>query len=360
MSQIARLTLHNFRNIDQLTIRPSPGVNVIYGENGAGKTSLLEAIHFLSLARGFTRSRSKHLTRMGSDQLTVFAELVAGDKLGIERNDAQRTIRLNGDSVTSAAELAEVLPVQVFSSDTFQLLEGAPQQRRAFMDWGVFHVEPSFLRDWQMFRQTLKHRNQMLRSGKIDLSLLAAFDQPLIQSAVAVDEARQRWLTRFMPVFTDTLKTLIDLDEISISYRRGWDKTKPFSQSLADMKQRDIERGTTQSGPQRADLVVRYKGVPAHDALSRGQQKLLVAAMKLAQAKLFMLQTQHKCVFLIDDLPSELDVRHQAKVAQLLENLASQVFVTAIEKLDQSPLWSNAEAITWFQLVDGQLVASGE
>ncbi|WP_119395196.1 DNA replication/repair protein RecF [Salinibius halmophilus] len=360
MTQISQLSLQNFRNIAQLSISPQPGINVIYGENGAGKTSLLEAIHFLSLARGFTRSRSKHLTRLGEEQSVVFAKLNGGDKLGIERSKDNNRIRLNGDTVRSAAELAELLPVQVFSSDAFQLLEGSPQNRRAFMDWGVFHVEHGFLANWQTFRTTLKHRNQMLRSGNINTDVLSAFDEPLVRSAIAVDEARQRWLTGFMPVFTESLAQLTEISDISISYRRGWDKTKPYPQALADMRQRDIERGTTQSGPQRADLVVRYKGVPAADALSRGQQKLLVAAMKLAQAKLFMQQTKQKCVFLIDDLPSELDVRHQAKVAQLLENLASQVFVTAIDKLDQSNLWSNSEAITWFQLADGQLVASGE
>lgn len=360
MTEIAKLSLQNFRNLTQLTLAPKPGINVIYGENGAGKTSLLEAIHFLSLARGFTRSRSKHLTQIGEAQLVVFAQLAGGDKLGIERNKDSSKIRLNGDTVRSAAELAELLPVQVFSSDAFQLLEGSPQNRRAFMDWGVFHVERGFLGHWQTFRKTLKHRNQMLRSGNIDADVLAAFDEPLVRSGIAVDEARQRWLSSFMPVFTEALAQLTDIDDITISYRRGWDKTKPYPQALSDMRSRDIERGTTQSGPQRADLVVRYKGVPAADALSRGQQKLLVAAMKLAQAKLFMLQTQQKCVFLIDDLPSELDVRHQAKVAQLLENLASQVFVTAIDKLDQSNLWSNSDAITWFQLVNGQLVASGE
>ncbi|WP_422413023.1 MULTISPECIES: DNA replication/repair protein RecF [unclassified Endozoicomonas] len=339
---IHKLMIKDVRNLASATFSPSPDINILYGLNGSGKTSILESIHLLGLARSFRSARLKPVIRHKKGKCTVFAQIQSNnDRLipvGVSRDMEEENfqIRVAGETLKSTSELARLLPLQIINPDTFKLLEGSPKQRRQFLDWGVFHVKHhEFLPLWKRTQKVLKQRNSLLRHGKITgssySSQLSVWDGELVKAAEAVDQLRQQYFDQLTPVFQDVLNQLTSLGDIKISYYRGWDRERRLAEVLKENTVRDFQTGYTQSGPQRADIRVRLEGSNAVDILSRGQLKLVVCALKLAQGYLFSKMTRSQCVFLVDDLPSELDAPHRKAMCKILQNMQSQVFITCVE-----------------------------
>ena len=359
---LKRLSVTGVRNLQPVTLQPSPRINLIYGANGSGKSSFLEAIHLLGMARSFRSTRLKPVIQHGLDACTVFGEVVQGNgissSLGITRTSrSDYQIRIDGQSVRSIAQLAETLPLQVINPDSFKLLEGAPKQRRQFLDWGVFHVEHQFLAVWQRLQKSLKQRNSLLRRGRIQRSLLSPWEAELVSAAERIDEYRQSYLQRLKPVFERILASLVHLDDLSLSYYRGWDKEKPLGQVFDEQFERDSLLGYTQAGAQRADLRLRCRSMNAVDILSRGQQKLVVCALKIAQGYLLKEHgVQQDCVFLVDDLPSELDEQHRKALCALLEDLECQVFVSCVDAEQMRDCWKNDTPLSMFHVEHGRIV----
>ena len=359
---LKRLTVTAVRNLHPVTLLPSPRINLISGANGSGKTSLLEAVHILGLARSFRSTRLQPVIQYDQTACTVFAEIerrgVPNCSMGISRNrQADYEIRLNGENVRSTAQLAEMLPLQLINPDSFRLLEGAPKQRRQYLDWGVFHVEHRFLPTWQRLQKSLKQRNSLLRRGRIERSMLAPWEAELVAAGEQIDAFRRAYIAELKPVFEAVLGELLLLDGLSLSYFRGWDKERSLAEVLDSQFERDMAIGHTQSGPQRADLRLRINGLNAAEVLSRGQQKLVVCALKLAQGRLLKeLGRQSDCIFLVDDLPSELDKQHRDALCRLLESLDCQVFITCVEADPLRDCWLSETPLSMFHVEHGHIV----
>ncbi|TXR54726.1 DNA replication/repair protein RecF [Reinekea thalattae] len=350
------LSIRGVRNLNDNEINLSQGVNVFFGDNGAGKTSVLESVHLLAMNRSFQQSRTRTAVSLNADLAILSAELCDGDQLLVKRSsDGKSSVALNGKAVTSVSSLVTKLPTQLIHSGSFKLLEGSPSDRRKYLDWGVFHTSSDFMAVWQHFQKCLKNRNSLLRSGKIDRSQMAVWEQGFIESAVKIDQMRQRYLAEFSPVFKQILQQLVELDDVDISYYRGWDKTKDFSAVLEAQRHRDLKLGYSQSGPQRADLKVKVSNLNAVDVLSRGQQKLVVCALKIAQSRLLQSKVTQPSIFLVDDLPSELDERHIHKLCLLLEEIGCQVFMTAIEPDTFKNIWLKPDQIDMFHVEHGSV-----
>ena len=211
-------------------VTPSPRINILSGDNGSGKTSLLEAIHLLGLARSFRSTRLQPVIQFDQLSCTVFGEVVSelsSHALGVSRSrDGQFQIRIDGQSARSAAQLAHLLPLQLINPDSFRLLEGNPRIRRQFLDWGVFHVEPRFLLAWQRLQRALRQRNSWLRHGTIDPVSEAAWSRELSQASDEIDGYRRAYIQSLKPLFEMTLSKLIDVPDLALSYYRGWDKDR--------------------------------------------------------------------------------------------------------------------------------------
>ena len=359
---IVRLDISKVRNLSRVTMAPSPQVNLICGVNGSGKTSVLEAIHLLSFGRSFRSHKHKTYIQHEQADCVVFAQLgTDADDLvpvGIQRlRDGAVQVHIQGQRVQSVVELAERLPVQLINPDAFRLLEGTPKIRRQFIDWGVFHSQSGFINAWRGWQKALKQRNSLLRRGKISASLLAAFDHELIRLGEAVNQYRHAYVGQLMPVFTQVLTELSDLIDVRLSFYQGWDAQKSLADAIEASRPRDIELGYGQTGPQRADLRVKTASGDALDTLSRGQQKLVVSALKIAQGKL-LIEMGRPLVFLVDDLPAELDSRHRQKLCQLLEALNSQIFITSVEPEIMDYVWSDTTDVRHFEMKDGELSLS--
>lgn len=358
---IQQLSITDIRNLSSVSIKPSLSVNVLYGLNGSGKTSVLEAIHILGVARSFRTSRIKPVINRDAEVCTVFGRLgVASGSIpvGVSRNlrDETLQIRVSGENLKSTSELARLLPLQVINPDTFRLLEGSPRLRRNFIDWGVFHVKHhDFFPLWKRMQKALKQRNSLLRHGRINGSELTSWNIEFEKAANAIDVLRSDYIQRLTPVFNEVLSELTDIENLTLQYYRGWDKERSLNEVLASGLARDAQSGYTHSGPQRADLRIRVGKVSAVDILSRGQMKLVVCALKLAQGFLYKELSGKQCVFLVDDLPSELDIPHRLALCQLFQKMNCQTFITCVEKEALENCWLPETEVKMFHVKHGQI-----
>jgi DNA replication and repair protein RecF len=334
---LTRLDITDFRNLAAIKLEPlATGFNFLYGLNGSGKTSLLEAIYYLSVGRSFRNGSISRIIRDSAEKLSIFAHKQTNiDQvvpLGLERRQhGALKIRIANQDSNSIAQLAGMLPVQLMNSSCYNLLEGGPVFRRKFLDWGNFYLHSDFLRIWQDYTQILRQRNAALRSGQ-PTKELSVWSQALIVKANLLHPLRQDFVDLLVPVLKDILADLLPLPSLELSYQQGWDEGAEYAEILASSIDKDRYLGYTSYGPHRADFKMKIMGVDAKDILSRGQQKLFVCAMILAQGALLYRSTNKKPIYLIDDLPAELDIVSRTNLIALLSKQETQIFVTAVEK----------------------------
>jgi DNA replication and repair protein RecF len=334
------IEISKVRNLDAVSVDCHPRANIIYGANGSGKTSLLEAIFLLGRGRSFKHRDLRLVVNRGSESLVVSGRVVRPDsdaehQLGVMRSvKGEFEARCDGKNLSSAGQLATELPIQLVDAHSFSLLEGGPLQRRQFIDWGVFHVEHGYSELWRRFQKALKQRNQLLRRGRIDDDLLKLWSQELAPLNEMVAEQRKTYISQLEEFIQPVVDAFAGLGRVSLEYHQGWPEDTPIIDVLLADTERDIATGTTSHGAQRADIRVYVDGVAAADSLSRGQSKLLVYALKLAQAAHYQATIGHSCVFLLDDLPAELDYENRKDVLAYLHHLECQYFVTGVDKKD--------------------------
>ncbi|MEQ9464106.1 MAG: DNA replication/repair protein RecF [Haliea sp.] len=359
---LTQLQIHNVRNLEQVTLQGLARINIFFGANGSGKTSILEAVHMLGMAKSFRPGATRTLVTHGRQDCTVYGVAAEGGTrsripVAVRRSMAGEVqIKLGGQVVRSVAELVEQLPLQVLNAASFELLTGSPAARRQFLNWGVFHVEHRFFAEWQRFQRCLKQRNKLLRHGKLDHSELTVWTRELADSGDRIHEFRLQYFEMLAPSFRAIMSRLApSLQELELRYRKGWEKSLSYREALEAGLPADVEQGYTHIGPQRADLKVTSSGYSAAETLSRGQQKLVVCGLKLAQGRLIAGPRQGSCVYLVDDLPAELDQRHCALVCEALAELESQVFITCVAKTDLEAMWPPGTKPALFHVEQGSL-----
>ena len=328
------LWIEGFRNLQSTEIQWHPETNLILGPNAAGKTGLLESIHFLARFESFRTRQIGNLIRQGGDFFRLVGRIggsaAEAHVLGMECHaSGQRRIRLDGEEVRRRSTLAELLPLQLLNQEVHLLIEGGPERRRRFLDWGVFHVEPAYRKLLSRYHRLLRQRNAALRQGLGEREV-RAWDPELSQAAGDLDRCREDYLARLEPVLQAQSASLLGAAAISLAYRRGWPAGELLEHQLALQFPGDRERGYTYSGPHRADLGIQVDGQQARDRLSRGQQKMLASGLVLAQLQLFCEHARRKALVLVDDLPSELDSVHRQRLFRQLMELPVQRFITAI------------------------------
>ena len=352
---VAVLDIAHFRNLRQLRLELSPNLNLIIGANASGKTSMLEALYYLGRTRSF---RTRHVKELIQHQTEAFrlVAFVHGQgrriPIGIQRSTHTLTIRLDGQPARSLADIAAYLPVLLLNPDSHRLLDDGPQQRRRFLDWGLFHSEPTFWPLWQRFNNVLRQRNSALRS-KANERAIAVWERDLADTGEQIDVLRRDFCTKLLAELTPLAKFILGMSELSLDYRRGWSQDRNLLEVLQRDRGLDRQQGYSRHGPQRADFILRLQGRTVSESLSRGQQKLLVTALVLAQARLFYALRESTCTLLIDDLPAELDPQYRARIMQCLAGQPVQLLITAIEPgLLDIAAWSDYRV---FRLQDGSV-----
>lgn len=334
--RIERLKIHNLRSFSQVTLQPISSFNLFCGENGSGKTTLLEAIYLLGFGRSFRANQLNSLIRYDQESFASFVEISSNSGqnyvVGLEKYRQKKiNLRINGEKGQSIAQLSALLPIQIISPESFQLLSAGPQERRKFIDWCVFHVEPSFIQVWQKYQRALLQRNACLKARSRTRSTIQIWDEELSTYGEQLSLLREQAVDKLLIIIVDLLKTLLSVENVKITYSKGWGEGT-LKKALIDSITTDERLGYTKVGPHRADLQVLINGIPAVQILSRGQQKLLITGLILSQGKLLSQRAGKSCIYLVDDLVSELDQFYRRLVIELMASTNSQVFITGIEK----------------------------
>lgn len=349
------LKIHHLRNISSVHLLLNSRFNFIIGPNGSGKTSILEALYLLSCGHSFRSREISPIISHNQSALTVFGRAQDQDTISIQKSCYDPTqIKLNNQFCTSTSQLAYALPCQIFYSDIFQIIDAGPSVRRSVLDWGLFHVKHNYLAVWKEYKKVLKHRNALLKKHA-PYEHFVPWDKQMNQLANQLDELRQDYFKQWQVKFYNVLQQLTD-STCTIEYFKGWDKKqtgKPLEQILAEHFTGDNQKLYTQYGAHQADIYIESNQIKAKQVLSRGQQKIILIALKLAQGELLA----HDCLYLFDDLVSELDDIHQQKLLDYLANQKGQYVITSVNKMhlmSQLP----KEQVCGFTIADGLVVTS--
>jgi DNA replication and repair protein RecF len=326
---LAELRVENLRCIESATLAFSPELNLIAGENGAGKTSILEAIFLVGRGRSFRTRSTERLIRHGQPKLTVFGATDDSPprRAGVEvAADGGTRARIDGENALSLLELSGAFPVQAIDPEVHKLVDQGPERRRRWLDWLVFHVEPSFGLHWARYNRALKQRNAALRTGVKEFT---AWDSELLLNGTAITEARRRALERLIPGLNQTFERFGGLG-VTVGFSAGWLAGTSFDEALRSHLDRDRARGTTTSGPHRADVMLRRDQRIARETLSRGQQKLTAVAMIVSQVRLLQDELNLRAVLLLDDPAAELDDKNLQRLFDELAALRCQMIATSL------------------------------
>jgi DNA replication and repair protein RecF len=336
---LAELRLEDVRCLPSAAFELHPRLNLVSGDNGAGKTSLLEAIYLLGRGRSFRTRHTEQLIRHGETKLLVFGRLASAATIaGIEihhaigvsyhRRDGIEA-RIDGSAATSLAQLSAAFPVQVIDPGIHRLVEEGPLHRRRWLDWAVFHVEPGFVLHWQSYSRALRQRNAALKSEADP----TPWDAELVRLGEVLTASRLRLIEALQPFWLDALQ---DLDAVpaNLAFFAGWSREQSLADSLAAHLIGDRERGSTSYGPHRFDVVLKLQGHPVREVVSRGQQKLLGAAMALTMSRYLFEATGDTPALLLDDPAAELDRAHTALLLAAVGKLGGQLVVTALRPED--------------------------
>lgn len=328
------LSIQNLRNIISEKLSFSPKLNLFFGANGSGKTSILEAIYYLGMGRSFRNRVNTRLINYDADSFSLFGTLALAAQqhaIGLERqHNGDIRLRLNQENVRSFVEITQLLPLQFLNTESRQLLTGSSKLRRQFIDWGTFHVEPNFLKTWQQVQRILKQRNAALKE-RAPKSIIQLWDHELVTATEPLNQMRRNYTENLISILKNILSQFFNpTPDLSFNYVPGWNEKEGLAHCLNSNFTSDFKSGYTHSGPQRADLQIKLNNIFAHEILSNGQQKLLVYALRLAQGQLLLQQTGKSCLYLLDDLPAELDTENRTHLLDMLITMESQVFITGV------------------------------
>lgn len=342
---LERLKLYAFRLYEDLVFEPSPGLNLLIGGNGVGKTAVLEAAYLLSAARSFRAKRESELVRWTAPTCKVEG-LFRNQKdrprqlsLTWTRTDGEwkKSAVLQGDKVPRLADFLGCIPLSLFTPDDLSLVAGTPAVRRRYLDLQLSKMQPAHLQDLAQLKQVLGSRNSLLRQGRPRREL-APWEQLLFALSVRVGERRER-LVQDLEKHCRAFHARLVGDEdsgFSLRYRRCWPQDPDeFQHRLSELYSKEIQRGSTLLSPQKDDLELQSRGRSLRLYGSQGQQRTLALCLRLAEARELSEHQNEGAILLLDDAFSELDPERRDRLFILLEEF-SQVLVSSATPLESS------------------------
>ena len=359
---VSRLFVKNFRNLKEQVIDFNSELNLVVGNNGSGKSSLLEALFFIGHGKSFRTSRTDNLICMDSDNFLVSTKDFESNVLGVSKRieDASFTIKINGENKYKLSELAKFLAIQVITPETFKLFFGGAKERRKFLDLGLFHVEHEFQIHWKLFTRVLKQRNACLKTRSYD-SNLGYWTSEFCKVSDSLNTFRKIYADKLGNELKVWLQILLPdiCDNIELQYFRGWNQKKDLIDVLEESKEKEQKQGFSNAGAHKFDFRFLVNKQPLDLKLSRGQQKLFLLALTFAQSKLMSQVTPVKPILLIDDVGAELDENSRALLANSISMLKCQVVLTAIDETALSPMIKNDNNYKMFHVKHGEISEIG-
>ena len=345
--RILALQALSFRNLEQVTLEAHPRFNVVWGDNGQGKTNLLEAIYLVGTLRSFRASKSEELVGFGAQEARVRARVDKDEMtrvLEVRVSPGQKTARVDGKG-TRASDYFGGMNVVLFQPDDLRLPRGAPGGRRRFVDRAIFGERPRYLQEAQAYEKILRSRNAVLRQpGPPAPDLLEVYDEQLAKAAVPIVEQRRAMVAALAPraaeVFARLTRTgrelrmeyrasLVERGATSIEGNREIEDA--MRTQLAADRRKDHARGATSAGPHTDDLELFLDDRDAQKYASQGQLRAIVLALKIAEIEYLGERLGDPPILLLDDVSSELDATRNAQLFEFLDSRPGQVFITTTD-----------------------------
>ena len=371
---VKQLKITGFRNINAVNLDTSKSVNIFYGANGSGKTSVLESVFYLSRAKSFRTSRRLDLLKSDNNFLAVNANIWQENKdrnlgIGLDEN-GNNQLKLDGDVSNRLSDTSRLTPMQLITPESFDVFWSVPKARRSFLDFGLFHEEHEFQNDWQNFNKLLKQTNSLLRTVKYSSSPekansdkeLVYWYKNLILAARKVDDFREMFLHKHLSKAIEELENLLSesdkahlVNGLSLKYKKKSVSENFSGEDLAKLIERDKKYKQVSFGPNRADLLFVKNGEDISAKLSRGQSKMLFYLLEVAMVNIVKATTGKNILMLVDDLPSEVDETTRDTMLRMLIHSEAQIFVTGIENKIAMEFMKYTDSVNVFHVEHGNV-----
>ena len=329
---LRELDVRDFRNLARVELAPPADGFVLIGENGQGKTNLLEAIHYLQVLRSARGARDQDLVRFGADGFFIGARVETDTAheigVGFERAGKRKRVRLDGAVPERLSDALGALPSVMFSPDDVELIAGAPSARRRYLDIMLALTTRGYLAALQRYRGALLRRNAALRGalragrGGAGAAEAAVWEPALAEHGAVIWRARAAWVESVAEQFDALCERIGECGRMTMRYATALsdhdDPASALAAALADKRALDLRRGLTHAGPHRDDLVITLDGRDLRTFGSAGQQRSAAIALRMLEAATFTERTGRAPVFLLDDPFAELDVRRSTRILDLL------------------------------------------
>ncbi len=338
---LEQLTFQGVRNLTPAKLLLSPNLNIFEGVNGAGKSSLLEALSLVTSGRSFRTNKLSLVVNDSQDSFSINAKYQnsSAHSVGMSHLKTQKINRIKVDKsiVKNLSKLSSIYPTQVLCPESYHLIDSGPLERRKYLDWLLFHVEHSFISQWKQFTKIIKQRNALLKNAQNINQIshdIKAWDEQLVPINEAINHSRHEISKQLTIVFNQLTKQLgLDFcSNVTLNYYSGY--KGDYQSKLIDNLTNDFKRGFTQFGAHKSDIRIKIGNQLAKDILSRGQKKVLINTLFLAQTLLLKQKNDKDSLFIIDDFTSELDVENQKTLLNVLMQQKNTQIVLSCLQLD--------------------------
>jgi DNA replication and repair protein RecF len=335
--RVARLRVSRFRNLAQLELAPGPRFNVFFGDNGQGKSNLLEAIDYLGSLRSFRGATAADMVQRGADEAELAAEVHGQSAPRSVRvrlpAHGQREVQADGKRPRSRGSYLSAVQTVLFHPGDLQLAGGAPEQRRAFVDRILEHFDPTFASTLAAYVRALRSRNRLLRAERPERSAIAAYHEVLAAAGAIIGQSRARLIAEIAELASEAYRSIGgEAQQLGLSYEPRVEPTLPAIRAALEASvDKDLARGFTAEGPHADDLGLSLDGVPAKRYGSQGQHRSIVLALKVAELHELTRRVGRVPILLLDDVGSELDRGRRTRLFALLSDLGGQVFLTTTQ-----------------------------
>lgn len=334
--RVLQMEINRFRNYKSEQISFDDGVNIFFGNNGEGKTNILEAIYMLSLGRSFRTNKDKDMIELDADTSYVRAMVESGGReYKIEyRIDARskKAIKINGIPISKIAELLGIINVVIFSPEDLGLVKDGPKERRNFIDRELSQLRPRYYSLLNDHYKSLLQRNNLLKGKDIDEVLIDVYDYQLAASGVEIIKYRREFIDKISEIATQNhAKISSRKEKLTVLYEQSIeeDQTEGYLKVLQENREKDIFRKTTTKGIHRDDLDIRLNGIDLRSYGSQGQKRSAAISLKLSEIQLVNEIRGEYPIVLLDDIFSELDKQRQQMLLESIRH--TQTFVTTAE-----------------------------
>jgi DNA replication and repair protein RecF len=328
-----KVRLASFRNIPSAALEPSPRLNLIWGNNGQGKTSVLEALYAVATTRSFRTDKLQQCIQTGAEQTIVAAsvcEEAFTRQLTLRLTPKSRSVELDGKRPKTLSSYAVRTPVVVFHPRDLELVIGSASERRRLLDRLILYADPPGAEAARRYAEAVKDRQKLLEVRGVGAAELVDFERVAAEHGARFARARAEAAERLLPELTAAFRSVTPPSLVlAASYEPGGTQSvQDFEAQLRARRPEDARRGRASFGPQRDELSLLVDGRPARSDASQGQQRLLSLSLKLAELRCIESTRRAHPVLLLDDVSSELDAQRTDSVLALLQASQGQIFVT--------------------------------